>query len=490
MAAANVVHLLAKTAARVPDRPALIDRGRVLTFARLWERVDRAAAGLRRKGITAGDRVVVFAPPSPDLYVALLAVWKLGAACVFLDPRVDPAGIAAIVSPRAFLGSWKALAWRWIVPDLRAIGVVARVGSRWLERRPGDGAITPVAGDDVALVSSTGGSGGTPKGVTRTHGILRAQHAALAAAFPLRDDDVDLTTMPVFVLRNLAAGIPSVLPRLDLRHVDRFRADRVAADFARCGVTTCTASPAFLDRLLDAEPPRLRRILTGGAPVDDGQLRRWRAAWPAAEIQVVYGSTEAEPVAHIEADARLAAQGVGVCLGRPVPDVAVRLAASAPAELLVAGAHVCRDYLGNPAAVAAYKVHDADGCVWHRMGDVVYRDGAGRLWLVGRVHNTIRRAGEALYAHVLEQAARGNDPRIRRVAAVGRPDPVLRERVVLVVECDGAGEVAPADVRRRVGAAGLPVDDVVISGRPLPVDPRHRSKIDYARLRRRLGRAG
>jgi acyl-CoA synthetase (AMP-forming)/AMP-acid ligase II len=117
------------------------------------------------------------------------------------------------------------------------------------------------------------------------------------------------------------------------------------------------------------------------------------------------------------------------------------------------------------------------------MGDVVYRDQSGRLWLVGRVHTAIRRAGETLHAQVLEQAAAGHDPRIRRVAAIGRHDPVLRERVVLVVE----GDVAPADVRRRVEAAGLPVDEIVISGEPLPLDPRHRSKIDYARLRRRVG---
>ena len=58
MNCANVLHLLAATAVRAPDRPALVDGGRVVTFGRLWERVDRAAAGLRRRGLAPQKRTV------------------------------------------------------------------------------------------------------------------------------------------------------------------------------------------------------------------------------------------------------------------------------------------------------------------------------------------------------------------------------------------------------------------------------------------------
>ena len=135
---------------------------------------------------------------------------------------------------------------------------------------------------------------------------------------------------PVFALNNLAAGVPSVVPAMDFRRVDRVDAARVLAQMRRHGVTTCTASPPFFDRLAaeverrPAERPALRRLLTGGAPVSDAQLRTWRLAFPETEILVAYGSTEAEPVAHLTAEERLAATNPtrplapGYCAGTPI----------------------------------------------------------------------------------------------------------------------------------------------------------------------------
>jgi acyl-CoA synthetase (AMP-forming)/AMP-acid ligase II len=85
----------------------------------------------------------------------------------------------------------------------------------------------------------------------------------------------------------------------------------------------------------------------------------------------------------------------------------------------------------------------------------------------------------------VEQAARHEDPRIRRAAAVGLPDPELGERVVLILET-GAGEELEKDVRTRLAAAGQAVDEIRLTTEPLPVDPRHNSKIDYGKLRQQL----
>src|SRR4029077_148805 len=106
-------------------------------------------------------------------------------------------------------------------------------------------------------------------------------------------------------------------------------AGRVLAQMRRHDVTTCTASPPFFDRLAAAvergeETPRPRRLLTGGAPVSDAQLRVWRRAFPETEILVAYGSTEAEPVAPLTAEERLAPTNPGrplapgYCAGAPI----------------------------------------------------------------------------------------------------------------------------------------------------------------------------
>jgi acyl-CoA synthetase (AMP-forming)/AMP-acid ligase II len=528
MSSDNVLSVLHEVARRVPDRPALVLESGAVTFGGLRERIGRAAAGLRRLGLGAGDRAIVMIPMSIDLYVAMLALLEIGAVAVFVDPwigRRQIASFAAFAEPRAWIGVAKSHLLRLLDPRLRAIPVAVTTGKRlgpWpaplslggLESEPGEGSIHAVSLDDPALITFTTGSSGEPKGTNRTHGFLLDQRAALAAEFPAREGDVEMTMFPVFALNNLAAGVPSVVPPMDFRHVDQVDAGRVLALMRRHGVTTCTASPPFFDRLAalverSTERPVLRRLLTGGAPVSDAELRVWRRAFPETEILVAYGSTEAEPVAHLAAAERLAATNParplapGYCAGRPIERIRTKvvrihsgpielgedgwapweLSAGEIGELVVSGDHVCRDYYRNPRAVRETKIADGEA-VWHRMGDTGSFDAEGRFWLAGRVHSTIRRAGGLVHPQLVEQAARGDDPRVRRAAAVGLPGGELGERVVLVVETAESG--IAEEIARRVGAAGLPVDEVLLTTDPLPVDPRHNSKIDYGALRLRL----
>jgi olefin beta-lactone synthetase len=527
----NVLAVLREVAARVPDRPALIapapDGGaRQCTFSELRDRIDRAAAGLLRLGLKPEERVIVMIPMSIELYVALLAVLQIGAVAVFVDPWIGARQIAvfaAFAEPRAWIGVPRSHLLRLVSGALRAIPLTVTTGFRLgrlparctlaeLEDKPGDGKIHPVEPGSPALITFTSGSSGEPKGANRTHGFLLAQHRALAAEFPAAQGDVDMPMFPVFSLNNLAVGVTSVVPDLDFRRVDQVDAARVLRQMAHHGVTTCTASPPFFDRLtarveaLPGERPRLRRLLTGGAPVSDAQLRAWRRALPATEIVVAYGSTEAEPVAHLAAEERLAVgSSPGYCAGRPIDRIRARLirihdgpvdlgaegwgawevSSGEIGELVVTGEHVCRDYYRNPRAVRENKIAEPDGTVWHRMGDTGSFDGEGRFWIAGRVHSTIWRKGEAVHPQLVEQAAQGEDPRIRRMAAVGLPDPSLGERVVVVVET-AAGEELRDEIRNRLAAAGQPVDEIVLTDEPLPVDPRHNSKIDYRALRARV----
>src|SRR5208282_3075209 len=77
--------------------------------------------------------------------------------------------------------------------------------------------IAPLAAEAPALVTFTSGSTGRPKAAMRTHGFLLAQHRALEASLALQPGTRDLTTLPIFVLGNLASGVTSVLPDADLR---------------------------------------------------------------------------------------------------------------------------------------------------------------------------------------------------------------------------------------------------------------------------------
>ena len=516
---ANVASLFFAAAERHAHTPAFADAaGARVSFAELRHRVERCAGGLRRLGLGDGDRAVFMLPMSVDLYVAVLACLTAGGVAVFVDPWISVRRIATLAvaaRAKAFIGSPKAHLLRLLAAELRSVpiaittGRVARpVARHRLDALDGHATPARMAADASALITFTTGSSGIAKGVNRTHAILRAQHEVIRAEFPAQPGDVDLTTFPVFALSNLAAGVTTVLPPVNLRRVADASGARVLRAMRACGVTTMAASPPLFDvlaahlRSRGAGVPALRRIVTGGAPVRDDQLRQWRETWPTTEIVVAYGSSEAEPVASVSADERLSHRGpgTGYCVGRPVHAVRTRLVpitkdpitdlgelprGQTVGELVVSGPHVCRDYVGDARAFAENKVRDASGVVWHRMGDTGYFDEGGRLWLVGRVHSTIQRRGVPVHAQIVEQTARGDDGRIRRVAAVGVPDGTLGERLVVVVESD-TPDVTPA-VRARLGEAKLaPVDALIVTRKPLPVDPRHNSKVDYQRLRELL----
>lgn len=532
---ANVVLLLDRVAARCPDRTALALEGEPpLSFAGLRKRVGRVAGGLERLGLGAGDRSIVMIPMSTDLYAGLLGILQMGGIAVFVDPWVGRrrmADMAALAEPRAFLGTARSHLLRLADRRLRAIPLAATSGRRigplpaphtLAEIEAGDARpdIAPATSSDTALVTLTTGSSGAPKGADRTHGFLVAQHRALEEEFPSADDDVDMPMFPVFALDNLARGIPSVVPAMDFRRVGAVDPARILRQMETHGVTTATASPPFFDRLSDhlkqgATPPRLRRILTGGAPVSDRQLERWLESFPGTEIVVVYGSTEAEPVAHIGAQERLGLRASetserpgGFCVGRLSPRVEGKLirieqgpvdlgatgwagwevAPGEVGELVVTGEHVCRSYFRSPEATRENKIAGPDGRIWHRMGDTGRFDAEGRFWLVGRVHSTIFRSGAPVHAQLVEQAA-VRVPEVGRAAAVGVADPRLGERVVLVLET-GEGSGGSPSIRRAVAAAlersGQPVDEIRFADRPLPLDPRHASKVDYRTLRARL----
>ncbi len=502
-----------------PDRPALILPGQtaiVVTFRELDELASRLAGGLHAAGLqAAGQRVIILAPISLELYAGLIALFKLGLSAVFLDPQAGYRQLeraAKLTGASAFIGSRKALWLKWFSPALRRIPVTLLAGDdgprslRALARASAPREqIAEVDPETPALITFTGGStdASRPRGVLRTHRLLASQQAALAQALPALPGDIDLPAFPVATLHNLASGIPSVIPDFPFRRPQAVQTDRVLRQMDQFGVTTASGSPAYWWTIAGyclryGLSLPLRRIVTGGAPVAPGLIERLHQAAPRAEILSIYGSSEAEPVAVmpgaeiLSETAALTASGAGIPLGSPVAQVAVRILnpdgreqnMGQVGEIWVAGEHVARGYFANPQADAAHKRLEVDGRLWHAMGDLGYKDGRGRLWLAGRVHTIIVRAGQTIYPVPVE-AAVGMLPFVRRAALTGSRDAKLGERTCLTVEL--AGDVAPpADWQTQVQALcarhGWAIDRVR-SIRHMPVDARHNARIDYQRLK-------
>lgn len=468
----NILDAFAARVAEHPDRVAIVDgRGRATTYRALDARAAGLAAAWAARGLRSGDRVLLAMRVDADLYAALAALWRIGAAAVFPEPALGLAGLrhaVAATCPRAFLANGAYRLLPWIVPAVRRIALRLPLDA--------EGGAYPAADlpdDAPALLSFTSGSTGAPKAISRSHGFLRAQNAAVAPLLASDRAEVDLVAFPVFVVANLGRGVTSVLPNWHLSRPLSAGARAIRRHAERASVTRLLLSPAIAELVADRPPAGVHTLFVGGGPVFPDLLDRLRARTPGLRIVAVYGSTEAEPIAHLDWDEADAADrdamrgGAGLLAGHVADAARVRIADE---EILVAGDHVVRGYF-DPARDASTKTRDADGTVWHRTGDAGRFDERGRLWLLGRVEG---RAG-ALRPFPVEAAAR-TWPGVRRAALAsvgGRP--------TLAVEGDAAQ--MPVWRVRFAELGGAEVHRV----RRLPLDRRHGSKVDLRRLTAMLG---
>jgi olefin beta-lactone synthetase len=521
----NIAHILQEQCAQRPAQEAIVDAAERLTFAELERGAAAAAADLAAAGLGPGDRALVFCPMSARLYVTLIGMFRLGMTAVFVDPSAGRQHLercCARARPRAFVAAPRAHALRIVSRTIRRLPITVTIGG-WLPgtptvaRRgpdaPAPGRIEPCAGDDMALLTFTSGSTGEPKAAVRTHGFLRAQHQVLADELRLKPGEIDLATLPIFVLANLASGLTSVIPDVDLRRPGAIDPSRLIRQIEKERPTRAAASPALFDRLashLRSRSERLdgiTRIFTGGAPVFPRLLRDLAAAAPAAVVSAVYGSTEAEPIAHLERseitsrDLDAMSHGAGLLAGRPVASIDARvlpdrwgtplggyanpaafdaeaLAAGQPGEIVVAGPHVLPGYLDG-AGDDEIKVRVGDR-VWHRTGDAGYFDAEGRLWLLGRCSARVTDRRGTLYPFAVEAAASD-------IAGVHRSAFVThRDKRTLVVEL--ARDVAPLSRSSLLKQfEWVHLDDIVIVA-AIPVDKRHNGKVDYPALEALLKR--
>jgi olefin beta-lactone synthetase len=543
----NVASILARHARERPDTPAIVDvarggflassrgarvrpgarsadRYRTLTFAELDDASARIAAHFRGAGLVRGDAVLVFHPMSAELYVVLVALLRLGLVAMFVDPGAGRARLdacCALHPPRALVAIPKAHALRLVARSLGRIPIKFSTGA-WVPgaRRLAHALdsdqldfVEHMGADDPALVTFTSGGTGEPKAAVRTHGFLLAQHAALARSLSLDVESVDLTTLPIFVLANLASGVTSVIPDADLRRPGSIDPAPVVAQIRELGVTSTAASPALLERVArycrerGESLPSLQKVFAGGAPVFPKAMHELAVVAPNAEIVAVYGSTEAEPIAEVaysameSSDVERMAGGGGLLAGRPVASIALRIVrdrwgsargpysssefagewteVGEPGEIVVSGDHVLSGYLGGRGdEETKFRV---DGSVWHRTGDLGYLDEAGRVWLLGRCGAGVDDDRGVLYPFAVESAANRFDG-VRRSALA-----LVRRRRVLVVELEGVWpDERIAALRAALDWASL--DEVRVCRR-IPLDRRHNAKVDYPALRRQLDRA-
>jgi olefin beta-lactone synthetase len=275
----------------------------------------------------------------------------------------------------------------------------------------------------------------------------------------------------VFVLVCLSLGVTAVLPDWKLSRHDQVTADAISAQIRRHKVTRLLVPPVICETLANGSLPRLDAIFTGGGPVFPDTIQKLKSLQKSLRVVAVYGSTEAEPIAHLEAnnisdgDIKAMSDGQGLLAGKPVEAVKLQIV---DGEVQVAGPHVNEGYL-DASQNAENKVL-RDGMIWHRTGDAARLDEQGRLWLLGRYGNRVG----GIDPFSVETAARFW-PGLKRSALVS-----IDGKPVLAVEGDANHLALWTENAAQLGITDLRYVSAI------PMDKRHRSKVDIQRLKQMI----
>lgn len=455
----NILELL-----KPSDKTALIQNKKQLSYQELLEKGTRFGGRLQQEGIGMNQYVLIFIPLSSELYIAMIGAWSVGAIPIFIDfsrgakfvddsiERLKPDVIVCDSVTGMVRKRHKKMR------QLKAINI----------KKSGQPvAVAKLNSEHPAILTFTSGTTGFPKVAVRSHGFLINQYHVLSRHLNFAEHHIDLGTLPVFTLANLAANMTTLLP--DKSYQAKINPKKLAIKAQHYGVTRAICAPVLIENVLKhGTLPNLENVYLGGAPVYPSVLEKIRKD---VDVNIVYGSTEAEPIASIcwadvtGADRQKIANGAGLLVGKVVPEVQCKIGADG--EILVSGATVLKGYLDG-IGDHENKIREGN-TIWHRTGDGGYLDEQNRLWLLGRISQEIHDHQGTLYPFCVECIL---DAHFGIRGAILAAD---NERMVVIEK----GVANPEEVLQLLKPQQI---TQVITVKKLPMEKRHGAKIDYAKL--------
>ena len=486
-------HFLRDSAHAFPHRHALIFEGTRITYRTLDQLVDTCAAGLYKLGVRQGDRVALLLPNCPQMVISFYSIFRLGAVAVPVNPlyqereiayQIDNARATALIAldllyPRAEAAVSKA---SYIIPIITSLSEYLSPLKKILypfmkpQGIKGAGAGTAseavsfgellavssstlppvsIAAEDTALLQYTGGTTGLSKGAELTHGNIVANTMQTVSWYYIirRGEEVILTVLPLFhtygiaVCMNLAIAtgscmvlIPRFVPRDILKAIQ---------DYAVSFFPAIPAMYAALNNYRDIQKwdlSSVRYCVSGSAPLSVQTMRDFEKRTGGIILEG-YGLTEASPVTHSNPVHR---ERKGGSIGLPLADTDCKIVDLAdgsrevspgePGELCIRGPQVMKGYWNMPSeTVQVLK----DG--WLYTGDIARIDNDGYFYIIDRKKDMIISEGFNVYPHEIDDVVLKH-PGIADAAAVGVPDSLRGEKVVLYVVLREGMEVSQDDI--------------------------------------------
>jgi o-succinylbenzoate---CoA ligase len=348
------------------------------------------------------------------------------------------------------------------LPEARLAGLLAALAPTSVEGP--DGVTTLRSGQEkgvaegTAVVVSTSGSTGVPKGVELGAAALMHSARASLARVGARPGERWLCCLPVTYIAGLQVLVRSLVGGTEPVLADRADAETIAA----CGCAHVSLVPTQLQRLLDVDISPLAgfsSVLLGGAAAPAGLLDAARAV--RVPVVTTYGMTET----------------CGGCVYDGIPLEGVRVGIGDDDRIRIGGPVLFSGYRDGP---------EVPGDGWFRTGDLGRMDPAGRLVVYGRADDVINTGGHKVVPGEVAAALQAH-PGVRDAAVLGQPDPEWGERVVAVVVPAHPAEPPTLEllrlhVQERLPRYAAPSRVVMVDAVPMLPSGKH----DLARLRREL----
>jgi acyl-CoA ligase (AMP-forming) (exosortase A-associated) len=488
--------------AGAPDAPALLTREGLLDYAGLEAAVGSLAAALKARKIAQGARVASWLPKTRMTSLLPLACARAGLVHVPVNPLLKRSQVAHILadSGASLLISGAARLATLEQGDIpeSCDRIEEEEGAAMLagaERLPPSGHDP----DSLAALLYTSGSTGRPKGVMLSHANMWLGALSVATYLHLTPEDRVLGVLPLSfdygqnqLLSTWAAGA-CVVPLEYLSARDVIRA--VEAQ----GITTLAGVPPLWVQLVEAAWPgtsalNLRRLTNSGGRLPASIVRRMREVFPAADIFLMYGLTEAFRSTYLE-PALVDTHPDSIGKAIPYAEVMVARADGSiaapdePGELVHAGPLVAQGYWNDPVRTAdrfkpAPPASAYGGtAVWS--GDQVKTDARGLLYFVGRADAMIKTSGNRVSPTEVEEAAVASGFAAEAVA-LGYPDERLGEAIALIVRPMAGAEAADEDLRKylRRELPNFMQPSAIVWREELPRSPN--GKLDRERLKSEL----
>ncbi len=458
--------LLPRTAAREPDRIALVYRDRRETYAQLNDSVNRTANALAARGLRKGERLAILSRNNRAFVVVLLAAARLGAILVPINFMLNAgevayilehSGATAMVVEGALVATAETAIAQAALP-IRLRGVIeepdaaAAAGwetvTAWMAHDDAREPMVAIADDDPLQLLYTSGTESRPKGAMLASRQFIAQYQSIIVDGEFSSDDIEIHSLPlyhcaqlhVFLLPDLVLGATSILlpapdPAILLATIERERATKLF-----CPPTIWIAllrHPDFATRDLSS----LKKGYYGASIMPMEVIKELSARLPQVRLYNCYGQTEMTPMATIlKPDDQLRKLGSAgrACINvetRVVDDEDRPLPAGEVGEIVHRGPHVMLGYWNDPVKTA-----EAFRNGWFHSGDLGRMDDEGFLYVVDRKKDMIKTGGENVASREVEEVIYQH-PAVAEVAVFGIPHPRWIEAVMAVIVCKNGSNV-------------------------------------------------